>query len=107
VAAKFEKLAGMMNDGFNALDLKINSIGDELGEGISNLERGQAELIRITTSLERGQENLVMKTAALERGQEDILLKLDNFAYKFEVVELKKRMTRAEGRLNQLEAPGK
>ncbi len=39
----------------------------------------------------------------LERGQDDILLKMDNFAYKFEVNELKKRATKTEGRLNRLE----
>ncbi|MCL5666941.1 MAG: hypothetical protein M1383_04200 [Patescibacteria group bacterium] len=34
--------------------------------------------------------------AKLEQGQEDIKLRLDNVAYRFELVELQKRVTRLE-----------
>jgi len=40
--------------------------------------------------------NLEVKTDRLERGQEDIKLRLDNVAYRFELVELQRRVVLLE-----------
>jgi hypothetical protein len=74
-----EKLAILMNNSFQSLQ-------DYLNLKFGEIEKGRTQL---------------------EQGQEDIKLKLDYYAYKFEVVDLKKRVTKVEGRLNHLESSNK
>jgi hypothetical protein len=45
--------------------------------------------------------NIENRTSSLEIGQEDILIKLDNYAYKFEVNDLKKRVTKIEQKMHK------
>lgn len=45
--------------------------------------------------------NIENRTSSLEIGQEDILMKLDNYAYKFEVNDLRKRVAKIEQKINK------
>lgn len=92
---KNDDLAIMIQNGFDNTATKDDF--HYLNDRIDNLESK-------VDSLGIGQETLIKKVTSLEIGQEDITLKLDNYAYKFEVDELKKRATKTDGRLNRLES---
>ena len=66
-----DNLAGMIKRGFDGVDKRFESV-DKRFDGIEK------------------------RLANLEEGQEEIKLKLDNVAYRFELVELQKRVDRLE-----------
>ena len=70
-----DDLARMVNSGFNTVQKDIQGMRQEMNCRLGNVE------------------NVVKK---LENGQEDIKLRLDNVAYRFEFVELKRRVTLLE-----------
>lgn len=80
-----EKLAEITNKGF-----------DEVRTHISNLKKGQDITNTRLTMLEEGQEIVSSRLTSLEEGQETILLRLDHHAYKMDVEDLKRRVTRLE-----------
>jgi hypothetical protein len=83
---------------------QMNKRFDEMGRMIKvgfDATASKDDMHAVENRLDSVEERL----GSVERTQEDMLLKMDNFAYKFEVVELKKRALKTEGRLNRLETP--
>lgn len=66
-----ENLAEMMKVSFDSIDGRFNSVDQKL-------------------------DSVDQRLGSLEQGQENILLKLDNYAYKFEVRHLTKRVDKIE-----------
>jgi polyhydroxyalkanoate synthesis regulator phasin len=77
LAESIDTLATMVKKGFDAIDAKFGQVETKFGQ--------------IETRLTN-----------IEQGQEDVILKLDNFAYKFEVKELQKRVTKLERKYNDI-----
>jgi hypothetical protein len=71
-----EKLATMIKHGFDSVENRLFNVEVRL-------------------------ENIENRTSCLEIGQEDILLKLDNYSYKFEVNDLKKRVAKIEQKMHK------
>lgn len=68
-----EDLAGMVAKGFNSVDKTLIATREDI-------------------------HNLDKRIAVLEGGQEQIRLRLDNVAYRFEMVDLKNRVERLENK---------
>lgn len=73
-----DNLAGMIKRGFDGADKRFDGVDKRL------------------FNLESGQEGINKRLASLEIGQEDIKLRLDNVVYRFELVELQKRVDQLE-----------
>lgn len=74
-------LAGMVKKGFDGVDKRFDGV-DKRFDGV-----------------DKRFNNVEARLRNLEDGQEEIKLKLDQVAYRFEVVELQKRLKRVEARL--------
>jgi len=91
-----EKLAAMMADGFaqakkdnEDLAIMVQHGFEENDKRFAKLEQGQAKL-------EQGQAKLEQGQAKLEQGQEEMKMRLSNVAYRFELVDLQKRVQKVE-----------
>jgi hypothetical protein len=71
-----EKLATMIKNGFASVETRLFNVEIRL-------------------------ENIANRTSSLEIGQDDILQKLDNYAYKFEINDLKKRVARIKQKIHK------
>jgi len=76
-------LASMVARGFENTSTKSD---------VKRLEDKVSSLDVKVSSLDTKVSSLDTKVSSLERGQEDIKLKLDNVAYRFELVELQRRV---------------
>jgi hypothetical protein len=63
----------------------IDNLADMVKQGFDHVS---SEITGLTTGFNRIEKRLTV----LEQGQEDIKLKLDNVAYRFELVELQRRV---------------
>lgn len=68
----------MVADGFNSVTLTTNSRFDKVEKRLQSLEGSQNKMEK--------------QLGSLEDGQEQIKLRLDNVPYRFELVELQKRV---------------
>jgi predicted nucleic acid-binding Zn-ribbon protein len=75
-----DDLAGMVAKGFEGVNKQFEGVEGRF-KGIDNQFKGVNQ-----------------RLAALEEGQEQIKLKLDNVAYRFELIELQKRVERLEAK---------
>ena len=72
---------------------KISTATNGLTKDVKKIATSLDDLARITKS---GFEAVDNRLSALETNQEDIKLRLDNVAYRFEIVEVQKRLKALE-----------
>lgn len=86
-----EVLATKMDAGFK----QVNERFDKVDKKFYQVNENHESLARMVA---KGFEEVDSRFVTLERGQEEIKLRLDNVAYKFEVVDLEKRVGRLEAK---------
>ncbi len=90
-----DDLAGMINAGTK----ETKSFVDKEIEGLAGMvQRGFAETAK-KVDLDRVENNLRILSENNARDHEDIKLRLDNVAYRFELVELQKRVETLEKKI--------
>jgi len=89
-----ESLAGTVGILSRNVGRLVTTVGD-LSNKVASLD-GKVDSLASSTS--KGFEDMQEKFNILESGQENIKLRLDHVAYRFEVVDLKKRVERLEDR---------
>jgi hypothetical protein len=74
-------------------NITINDVAKSLDDLAISVKEG---FDGVSKSMKDGFERVDKRLTTLERGQEDIKLRLDNVAYRFEIVEVQKRLKALE-----------
>ena len=74
-------------------NITINDVAKSVDDLATSVKEGFDEVHK---SMKSGFEAVDKRLTTLERGQEDIKLRLDNVAYRFELVEVQKRLKTLE-----------
>ena len=95
-----DNLAGQMAKGFQQVNFKYGRLNDQMVSGFKQVNENHEQLARTVSAgflqVDQTLSEVNNKIQNLEDGQEQIKLRLDSVAYRFELVEVQRRVSHLE-----------